>query len=202
MAKRDLYLEKIHNLFIRLGVDGLTMEDIANHIGVTKMTLYNNFKDKDNLINEILIYRKNAHLSYMHSFEGKNLNAVEMLIAVLEFQKNNPLPTSHLFYKSIKDSYPQQFKILQANARRNMEMFIKHNIYQGINEGIYRNDFNSESIISYIMATMDSVLNHWVLDNREVNLNLTHEQFINYHIRGIANEKGVKILEKYQNDKL
>lgn len=202
MAKRDTYLEKIHTLFIEYGVGDLTMEDIAKKIGITKMTLYNNFKDKDNLINKVLIYRKNCHLSYMMQTYSSDKNAIEMLISVLEFQKNNPLPSSQIFYKSLKDNYPKQFMHLQDMSRKNMEKFIHDNMTQGIEEGIYRSDFDINQIISYIIATMNSSLNQWVIKNRELNLNLTHEQFINYHIRGIANDKGIKILEKYQNDKL
>ncbi len=33
------------------------MEEIAEKIGVTKMTLYNNFKDKEALLEEILSFR-------------------------------------------------------------------------------------------------------------------------------------------------
>lgn len=202
MAKRDTYLEKIHALFIEHGVGDLTMEEIAKQIGVTKMTLYNNFKDKDNLINKVLIYRKNCHISYMTERSSGDKNAIDMLISVLEFQKNNPLPTSQIFYKSLKDNYPVQFFHLQEMSRKNMEKFIRDNMIQGVEEGIYRSDFDIDQIISYIITTMGSTLNQWVKKNRDVNLNLTHEQFINYHIRGIANDKGIKILEKYQDDKL
>lgn len=202
MAKRDIYLEKIHTIFIELGVGNLTMDEIAKKIGVTKMTLYNNFKDKEALINEILIFRRNAHTSYMMRQCKDKKNAIEMLISVLDFQKNNPLPSSQIFYKSLRDNYPRQFFQLQEMSRKNMEKFIRENMIQGINEGVYRDNFDPDQIISYIIATMNSTLNQWVIKNKNVNLNLTHEQFINYHIRGIANEKGTKILEQYQNDKL
>lgn len=202
MAKRDIYLEKIHALFIEYGVGDLTMDNIAKKVGITKMTLYNNFKDKDTLINEILIYRSKNHTKYMMQCLKDKKNAIEMLISVLEFQKNNPLPSSQIIYQSLRENYPRQFYYLQDISRKNMEKFIKDNMAQGIEEGIYRNNFDPEQIISYIIATMNSTLNQWVVKNKNINLNLTHEQFINYHIRGIANEKGVKILEEYQNDKL
>lgn len=204
MSKREKYIEKIHSLFIECGVADLTMDEIAKRIGVTKMTLYNNFDDKDNLINEVILYRKSSYATYMRGFVSDNLNAIEMLIGVLEFQKNNPLPSSHIFYKSLLENYPRQFKQLQMVIRKNMEMFIRANIEQGVKEGIYRSNFDPDQIISYIMATMNSMLNHWVLETKkgEINLNLTHQQFINYHIRGIANDRGIKILEKYQNDNL
>lgn len=196
MSKKDKYLEKIHTLFIENGVGGLKMEEIAEKIGTTKMTLYNNFSDKETLLREILSYRGRLYYSFFGGLKNEKLNAVEMLIKVLKFQEDNPMPSSAIFYKSFKDFYPEIYSSHQQQLKSMMGMFIKMNIEQGRKEGIYREDFNSEEIITYIMGTMDAVFGSWVGGQGvELNLNFTHKQFINYHIRGVANEKGLKILE-------
>lgn len=196
MSKKDKYLEKIHTLFIECGVGGLKMEEIADKIGITKMTLYNNFSDKETLLREILSYRGRLYYSFFGGLKKEKLNAVEMLIKVLKFQEENPMPNSAIFYKSFKDFYPDRYNPHQQQLKSMMAMFIKMNIEQGRREAIYRDDFNSEEIITYIMGTMDAVFGSWVGGQGvELNLNFTHKQFINYHIRGVANEKGLKILE-------
>ncbi len=47
------------------------------------------------------------------------------------------------------------------------------------------------------MGTMNDMFTGWVGGDKEgLDLNMTHRQFINYHIRGVANEKGLKILDE------
>ena len=196
MSKKDVYLKKIYALFEEYGVEGLTMEDIADRIGVSKMTLYNNFKDKETLIREILSYRQKGYIAYMEKLKGKKYNAIQMIIHVLQFQATNPLPSFGIFYRTFRKVYPKLYEMQQKHSRDVMISFIRDNMKQGIEEGIYRNDFNPGAIIVYITAIMGTVLNNKTDKALEIDLNRTHMEFINYHIRGIANEKGVKILEK------
>ena len=196
-SKKDIYIEAIHSLFEKRGVESLKMEEIAEKIGVTKMTLYNNFKDKEALLEEILSFRGRHYFSFMSRIGGDNLNAVQMLIKVLEFQSNHPMPDSVLFFRSFKKCYPDIFERHIVQLKDTMASFIKDNIIQGMREGIYRDDFDPDDIITYIMGTMNDMFTGWVGGDKEgLDLNMTHRQFINYHIRGVANEKGLKILDE------
>ena len=195
--KKDAYIEAIHSLLVKRGVESLKMEDIAENIGVTKMTLYNNFRDKEALLEEILSYRGRHYFSFMSQIGGENLNAVQMLIKVLEFQSSHPMPDSVLFYRTFKRCYPEIFERHIVQLKDTMASFIKDNISQGVREGIYRDDFDPDDIITYIMGTMNDMFTGWVGGDKEaLDLNMTHRQFINYHIRGVANEKGLEILKE------
>ena len=196
-SKKDIYIEAIHSLFEKRGVESLKMEEIAEKIGVTKMTLYNNFKDKEALLEEILSFRGRHYFSFMSRIGGDNLNAVQMLIKVLEFQSNHPMPDSVLFYRTFKKCYPDIFERHIVQLKDTMASFIKDNIIQGMREGIYRDDFDPDDIITYIMGTMNDMFTGWVGGDKEgLDLNMPPRQFINSHIRGVANEKGLKILDE------
>ncbi len=196
MSKKDKYLEKIHSLFIEKGVKGLTMEDIAEAIQVTKMTLYNNFQDKDHLLEEIISFRTKKFMSFRNVSEGKEKNAIDTLIDVLRFQQENPLQSSYLFYKTIRECYPKLYEQQQLNFKKGLAHFIRSNIEQGIREGIYRHDIPGEQLTTYIIASMENVFKNWLSDHSSIDLNNLHKQFIDYHIRGIANEKGIQMLEE------
>ncbi len=198
MSKKEKYLEKIHTLFIEKGVKGLTMEDIAEAIHITKMTLYNNFQDKDHLLEEIISFRTKKYMSFrnINVSGGEKRNAIDTLIDVLKFQQENPLQNSYLFYKTIKECYPKLYEQQRANFKIGLAHFIKSNIEQGIQEGIYRQDISGEQLTSYIIASMENVFKNWLSDHSSIDLNNVHKQFIDYHIRGIANEKGIRILEE------
>lgn len=196
MAKKDKYLEKIHSLFLEKGVKGFTMEDIAESISITKMTLYNNFKDKETLLEEIMLFRAKKYSYFRNSKPDKNDNAITMLIDVLKFQSSNSLQSSRTFYVSIKECYPKIYNAYQEQFKHGIAMFIKGNIMQGVKEGLYREGVSADNITSYILASMDGVFSGWVSDNSTIDLNFIHKQLIDYHIRGIANDKGVKILEE------
>lgn len=194
MTRREKYLEQIYTLFSTESIEGLTMTDIAERINITKMTLYNNFKDKNEIIEAVINYRSKKYVEYFEKVDCCNKNAIEVLVAVLEFQRKNPLMVSHL-YVSLLNNYPEQFKLHEERFRSGLRIFIRQNIIQGQTEGIFRKDVDAESISSYLIMTMDNMLTSGVKSGVKIDLNEVHKNLINYHIRGIANEEGLKILQ-------
>jgi TetR/AcrR family transcriptional repressor of mexJK operon len=49
LAKREAILEAAKCLFLRHGYDGCSMDAIASHAGVSKLTVYSHFNDKETL---------------------------------------------------------------------------------------------------------------------------------------------------------
>ena len=43
-------IEEASELFAKMGIKRLTMGDLAKHLGVSKRTIYENFKDKEELL--------------------------------------------------------------------------------------------------------------------------------------------------------
>jgi TetR/AcrR family transcriptional regulator, mexJK operon transcriptional repressor len=52
LAKRQAILEAAKNLFLRHGYDGSSMDAIAAEAGVSKLTVYSHFTDKETLFSE------------------------------------------------------------------------------------------------------------------------------------------------------
>lgn len=57
MSKRELVLQSASELFIEKGYKNLTMDEIADYIGITKKTLYNHFPGKFELMKEAIEMR-------------------------------------------------------------------------------------------------------------------------------------------------
>ena len=54
---RNRIIDKAAVLFTRHGIKSVTMDYIASQMGISKRTLYENFKDKDQLLLECILMR-------------------------------------------------------------------------------------------------------------------------------------------------
>lgn len=197
MGRKDKYLQKIYELFTVEQADSLTMIDIAERIGITKMTLYNNFKDKDEIIESIILYRSQKFMQFMESNKTKNLNAIEALISVIRFQSENPVMVSNL-YKVYAKHFPAQFKEHESRFRSRLNMFITQNIKQGQEEGFYRDSVDADEISAYIIQSADNMIGKTMRGETDINLGTLHQNIVEYHLRGIVNENGLKYLSQRQ----
>lgn len=66
------------------GYDLLTMDDVANAVGISKPSLYKHFKSKEDLVGEALIRLIDGALDYLGQLDS-NLSAIEKLSALLEW---------------------------------------------------------------------------------------------------------------------
>lgn len=199
--KSKKYLENIYQLSLEYGFNEFTMEEIAERIGITKMTLYNNFKDKETLKRYILSYRSEKYADYLNSLEDSRMNAIEELFSILDFQEKYPLPEIPVFYVSFLKANPRVFGLYKAKLRRILKKFIVNNIKKGMSEGIYLEGIDSDSIAVFMINTMENMMEKWLNNNIHLNLKKVHEDIICYHVRGIANAKGLKILENHITEK-
>ena len=54
---KEYLIDEADKLFCQYGFKSVTMDDIAKHLGMSKKTIYQHFKDKNELVN-ILIKEK------------------------------------------------------------------------------------------------------------------------------------------------
>jgi len=66
------------------GYDLMTMDDVANAVGISKPSLYKHFKSKEDLVGEALIRLIDGAIDYLNQLD-QNLGPVQKLSAVLEW---------------------------------------------------------------------------------------------------------------------
>ena len=62
LAKRQAILIAAKDLFLQLGYEGSSMDAIAHEAGVSKLTVYNHFQDKENLFTAAIEYHGDSQL--------------------------------------------------------------------------------------------------------------------------------------------
>ena len=70
------------------------------------------------------------------------------------------------------------------------------NLKRGVKEGYYRENINPLIIANIYMGMVDNMLNPENPVNKSISIDLLHLEIIRYHIKGIANDKGLELLKE------
>ena len=189
-------LEKVSELYNKYGVKSVTMDDVASELGISKKTLYVHIENKNDLVEKVLNHIVSQNDCSFQKLADKKLNAVEEVLEISihiikTIQEYNPSTEYDL-----KKYYPELYKKLNDIRKEKMYDSVIQNISKGKKEGLYRDDLDDEIIAKmqtsrFLNMTSDHVINH----EEVLNPRFVYEMFI-YHIRGMANKKGIEILEK------
>jgi AcrR family transcriptional regulator len=194
-------LEKVRCLYLKYGIKSITMDDVSRELCISKKTLYQYVTDKSDLVAKVLDLELKRR-SYDFNTNGKEFgNAIEELILVNKHVINLLKEYNPSTAYDLKKYYPDLFKKFQEQRLKEMFNWVLNNIKRGKKEGLYRNELD-EHIIAKLFVHRNEVL---IIESDTFDLNeFTSNKFISemiiYHIRGIATEKGIEVLNKNQNN--
>jgi len=173
------------------------MDGLARHLGISKRTIYENFKDKE----ELLMACINAFHVENQTFAQKVLleadNVAEAIVAML---RKDAEQASQLRFKIIEDIrkyYPRVYKeqliFLYADKSRDFEQMIK----RGISEGVFRESLNPEIIVHFFCTQAENTAHNDMYLNK-FSLSDVFENIAITFLRGICTAKGLEIIDQYK----
>ena len=196
MEKIQDILLKVSELFRKFGIKSVTMDDIASELGISKKTIYHHVQDKTDLVSKLMEFENERVQKCMAEIFQAKRNAIEELFEVNRFMINLMKRYSPSFNYDLKKYYPDIFRKIHAIRRTNIYNAIRNNLKKGKSEGLYRDELNEEVLAKLNVSRMEDMPNSSLFTPEELNSGSVFKEMFIYHIRGIANERGTRFLEK------
>lgn len=194
--KRKSIVENISKLYLEYGIKGVTMDDVAHRLSISKKTLYEYFTDKKQIVWAVLEYIKDDWESRFSSFECEGSNAIDELLFFYKIQVKMIKSNKPAFVYDLQKYYPDVYSNFQELKQKMIVENFTNNIIEGKKEGLYREDLNEEIIAKLNLIRIEGIMNsnYFTLDEL-VSTELFTEIF-KYHLFGIVSEKGRIIVNK------
>ena len=193
-------LSKVFLLYQKYGVKSVTMDDIAKELGISKKTLYNYVKDKRELVEKIADMKVQLSIDHQKHMKGSKLNAVEELLFVYKFLDNQLKSHNPSMMFDLKKYYPDVFKKMHEARRKISYEGMLQNMKKGQKEGFYRLDLNCEIIAKLHLFKIENLVDSDLFTQYDFQGSDIFKEMFNYHLRGIANQKGIEYFEEKLNE--
>ena len=110
----------------------------------------------------------------------------------LKDEKSSPQYQLQKYYPKIYSTLKQkQFEVMQTCVTSNLE--------RGISQGFYRETINVEFIARIYFNSMLAIKDKDLFPLKIFSMNMLMNNYLEYHLRGICTEKGLKILNQFIN---
>lgn len=179
--------------FTSNGIKSITMDDIANRVGISKRTLYEVFEDKESLLRDCILKVQTDRDRYLQEVYEQSHNVLEVILVV--FQKSIEVfhSTNKRFFEDMK-KYPKIYEMMKnrrdSDSEKTMSFF-----KSGVEQGIFRPDINFAIVNLLVREQFDVLLNTEIC--KEYPFIEVYESIMFTYIRGISTEKGARVLEEF-----
>ncbi|MCB0769078.1 MAG: TetR/AcrR family transcriptional regulator [Flavobacteriales bacterium] len=195
-VKEQQIIDQASKVFMRLGIRSVNMDDVAQHLRISKKTLYQYVKDKNELVQRIVQHICDHHRSSINAICEKGLNAIDENFEIARFiaaQLGQMHPSIHF---DLQKYHAEAWDLLERTEKADIYSCVSSNMEKGIAEGLYREDLNIPVIAKIYIARFDAVFDSALFPESEYDFQEVIWEMFRYHIRGIASDKGIKYLIK------
>ncbi len=196
MEVEQQILTKTRELFFKYGVKSITMDDIANNLGMSKKTIYAAFPDKKALLTRMISDYLHFHKTDTHCQCEVAENAIErMLMAAAAgvgfMEKINPV-----FLYDMKKYFGEVWSIFEVYRNQEIRAEIKSCLTQGQSEGLVRADLDLDIAVSMHMQHVDMMVDPEQFESFNKPRNEVIKTILITYLNGICTPKGIKAMNK------
>lgn len=197
MDTQKRILEEAIRLYLKFGARRVTMDDIANSLAISKKTIYQYFKDKDEIvamaIKGILVKEE----SEIEKLIGNAENAIEGFIRVSEYFRKIVRSINPTLLYDLEKYYPNAWAAYSEHQEHCHLTSLKNMLERGKKEGVFRKDIDVEVMALMRVNQVQLGFDQKVFPIHKFDLAEVQYQLIMHFMYGIATLEGAQQLHEY-----
>ena len=195
--QQEKWLKRSEELFLRLGIKSVTMDDVARELGISKKTLYTFVESKDDLVKKVLERhimqeKRDCEISFKNA-----KNAIEEMFFVIEANTQQMGQMKANIVHDLQKYHRDAWEMMSEFQRGFLYQIVKGNLERGVAEGFYRDDFNIDITARIHIASSFQLFDETIFPQNQFKRDIIFNEYLKHYLHGILSEKGRKYLQKY-----
>lgn len=201
MDYKQKIIEEASAMFRTYGIRAVTMDMLASSMGISKRTIYEVFKDKDELLKGVLRWMSQKQKEVMRMILDESDNVIEAVYKMFDLMIDHLQKMAPAFQLDMKKL---QKKILENPDEYHDLPYYSNNmeiLRRGIEEGVFREDLDID-ITNKCMLEVAKMSNDQDVFPPEdfLKKDVIRNFYVNY-LRGISTPKGLELIDIYERNR-
>ncbi len=198
MTHKEKILSGSKELFQRYGIKNITMDEIANQLGISKKTIYQEFPDKDALVHTLMVEDLEQHHKEFDQIFSQSENVVDEVFNIMKkitavFSNCNPL-----MFHDLQKFYPTTWKVFNDFRQKYILNNVERSIERGKKDGLVRSDVNTKILALLRMEEIAMGISGQVFPTDKFSVLEVQLAMTEHFLYGICTLKGHKLINKYK----
>ena len=192
-------LHTAESLFFQYGIRSVTMEDIAKELSISKKTIYQFFKDKDEIVLKVsrqIFAKEQAKMNQIHE-QGENV--IHEMVLISRYIRAHVAEANPSAMHDLQKFYPEAWKTFLVFKLQSLHL-IESTLKKGMVEGYFRSDINPRILAILRSETIELSFSQHLFPRQEFEPLEVQGQLFEHFINGILTDKGRKLYHKYTQE--
>lgn len=197
MDIKERIINEAFGLFVKYGIKSVTMDQIAGHLGISKRTLYENFRDKNEILKKGVDHFRKMKQAEAKEIMNRSDNVIESLYFIGKHGEEMRKSVNPLFFEDIRRCYPEIHSSIEDRNRSKEYSIMLTIIKKGIDEGVFKKGLNPEIVNEFWHEIMNIFMNEEIFPRNQYNQEDLLKNMIMPYLIGISTSKGQALINQY-----
>ncbi len=192
---RDKIVSGARRRFLTTGFRGVTMDELANDLGMSKKTLYAHFTSKTALLEAVItqkIKQLDADLEEITSAASADFpGALQQSLLCVQRHAAELQPA---FIHDVRREAPELFRLAESLRAEVFQRHFGRLFTEGRRHGIIRRDVPTNLITEILLGATQAIVNPTKLTELDLTVSQAASGIISVVLQGVITEKGKGIL--------
>jgi AcrR family transcriptional regulator len=202
-VKQNVQIDRIiqggEDLFLSAGIKSVTMDDIAKHLGMSKKTIYQFFKDKNELVIALVKKKLKDDEDQICSIISQSGNVIEEMINMMKCSEDMFSRINPIVIHDMQKYHPEAWREFQNFKADVLIRTLEELLSKGIQQGYIRPEINPKILARMRVSQVEMGFDTRTFPVAEFSPWKVQYQFLEHFNYGICTLKGHKLLNKYKN---
>jgi AcrR family transcriptional regulator len=196
METKERILLAAFELFFRYGIKSVTMDDIAKHLSMSKKTIYQFFRDKDEVVHTLMEKALEKDRRDFLEIVKTTANVVEEVFMMMKkmheiFGNINP----NIFY-DLRKYHPKTWDLFHKFRTEFVSNMVENALEKGKKDGLVRLDVNTKLLSKLRVEEIDMGFNPTIFPPDKFRILDVHLSLTEHFLYGVCTLKGHKLINK------
>ena len=182
-VKQQKWLADVMPYFYKNGMRKPTMDDIAEHLNLSKATIYNYYSSKEDLIHDALWFKLVELQKFRDLLFDESVEFTERYYLGAQFFTKSLKGMSALYLEDLKNYFPKTWADVDLFREKSAEN-IKTYYQAGINKGVFRS-FNVDMMAATDLFFFDMMIDAKFLRKHDTTVEEAFAQYFKMKFYGV-----------------
>ncbi|MFC5282146.1 TetR/AcrR family transcriptional regulator [Pedobacter alpinus] len=192
-------LNEAEKLFMKFGMRSVTMDDIAKHLGISKKTIYVNFKDKNEMVMHMITNMLHKDECNMVECQCNAKDAIDEIFLMMDFLKQMLAGINPIVFYDLEKYHNEAYKLMMSFHETHIYNCVKANLERGISENIFRKDINTEILAQARVKQINWTFEAELIRSGKYSLYEVIQELTTHFLYGICTLSGHILINNYTN---
>lgn len=188
-------VEEATRQFFQYGIRNVTMDGIAAALGMSKRTVYETFKDKNELVHTCLDVLKKKRKERNERIIFSSQNVVETIFSFMQEGIKAMNCINPVFFRDLEKLYPKTWDNLRMKNEKEALSFSQELLQKGISQGLFRPDIHVLIVAKLFYQQMNLLADEKIFPRDECNYSDVFQSLTINYMRGISTRKGIELID-------